>query len=68
VVWELRDSFSGEDEPPVAFDWPWPATRAAAVDALGQAQPAQVRDGRVQLQVSSTPLLVTAVMDGTRGR
>jgi hypothetical protein len=60
VVWELRDSFSGEDDPPVAFDWPWPAARAAAVDALGQAQPAHVRDGRVQLQVSSTPLLVTA--------
>jgi hypothetical protein len=44
----------------VAFEWPWPAARAAAVDALGQAQTAQVRDGRVQLQVSSTPLLVTA--------
>jgi hypothetical protein len=26
-----------EDEPPVAFDWPWPAARATAVDALGQA-------------------------------
>jgi hypothetical protein len=74
VVWELRDPFSGEDEPPVAFDWPWPSARAAAVDALGQAQPAQLHDGRVRLQVSSTPLLVTAdrslppVPDGTGGR
>jgi hypothetical protein len=59
VVWEQRDSFSGEDDPPVPFDWPWPATRAMAVDALGQPQPAEVVDGRVRLQVSDTPLLVT---------
>jgi hypothetical protein len=35
-VWEQRDPFHRKDEPPVAFDWPWPA-RATAVDALGQA-------------------------------
>ena len=60
VVWERRDSFDGEDEPPVAFDWPWPAARATAVDALGQPQPAEVRDGRVALRVSLTPLFVAA--------
>ncbi len=31
-----------------------------AVDPFGQAQPAEVRDGRVHLQVSITPLLVGA--------
>jgi len=50
----------GEDEPPVHFQWPWPAGEARAVDALGQAQPAEVRDGRLELAVSVTPLLVTA--------
>jgi hypothetical protein len=60
VVWEQRDSFSGEDDPPVAFDWPWPATRATAVDAFGQPQPAEVLDGRLHLRVSDTPLFVTA--------
>ncbi|HEX8133268.1 MAG TPA: hypothetical protein VF880_07545 [Actinomycetes bacterium] len=60
VVWEPRVSFDGEDEPPVAFDWPWPAVGATAVDALGQAQPAEVRDGRVALRVSLTPLFVAA--------
>jgi hypothetical protein len=60
VVWERRDSFSGEDGPPVPFDWPWPAPRAAAVDALGQPQPAEVHDGRVHLRVSDTPLLLSA--------
>ena len=60
VVWNQRDSFHGEDEPPVAFDWPWPAAQATAVDALGQAQPAAANDGRVHLHVSVTPLFVTA--------
>jgi hypothetical protein len=59
VVWDQRDAFTGEDDPPVPFDRPWPASRAAAVDAFGQAQPAEVLDGRLRLQVSDTPLLVT---------
>jgi hypothetical protein len=60
VVWEQRDPFHGEDEPPVAFDWPWPAARASAVDALGQPRPAEVGDGQVRLQVSVTPVFVAA--------
>jgi hypothetical protein len=60
VVWDRRDAFDGEDEPPVAFDWPWPVARADAVDALGQAQPAKVVDGRVELAVSLTPVFVAA--------
>ena len=60
VVWNQRDSFHGEDEPPIAFDWPWPAAQAKAVDALGEAQPAAANDGRVHLHVSVTPLFVTA--------
>jgi hypothetical protein len=60
AVWDRRDSFDGEDEPPVAFDWPWPAARADAVEALGQAHPAKVVDGRVELAVSLTPVFVAA--------
>jgi len=60
VVWEQRDAFDGEDEPPVAFDWPWPAAPPVAVDALGQAQPAEVLDGRVKLSVSLTPVFIAA--------
>jgi hypothetical protein len=44
----------------VAFDWPWPEARAAALDAFGQPRPAEVRDGRVHLEASITPLPVTA--------
>jgi hypothetical protein len=60
VVWRRRDPFDGEDEPPVPFEWPWPAPRAAAVDALGQAQGAEAVDGRVRAQVSLTPLFIAA--------
>jgi Beta-galactosidase len=38
----------------------WPASRATAVDAFGQPHPAEVADGRVRLQASITPLLVSA--------
>jgi hypothetical protein len=58
VAWERRDSFHGEDEPPVAFHWPWPAATATAVDAMGQAQPVEVADGRVALPVSLTPVFI----------
>jgi Beta-galactosidase len=60
VVWEQRDSFTGEDEPPVAFEWPWSAATATAVDALRQRQAVELADGRLRLRVSVTPLLVTA--------
>jgi hypothetical protein len=70
VVWRHADSFTGEDEPPVAFEWPWPDARAEALkpsapgplatDALGQKQPVELRDRRLRVQISVTPLFVTA--------
>jgi hypothetical protein len=60
VIWRHADSFAGEDEPPIAVGWPWPAPYAEAVDAFGRTQPLEPRDGRVQLEVSITPLFVTA--------
>ncbi|MBO0686332.1 MAG: hypothetical protein J2P45_24560, partial [Candidatus Dormibacteraeota bacterium] len=60
VAWDQRDAFHGEDEPPIAVDWPWPAERASAVDALGDVQLVEVGEGRVRLQVSLTPVFVAA--------
>jgi hypothetical protein len=60
VVWQQRDSFSGEGEPPVPFERPWPGTHATAVDALGQRQPVELCEGRVRLYVSPTPVFVAA--------
>jgi hypothetical protein len=61
IVWERRDTFSGEDQPPVRFDWPWSSPGVRAVDALGQVAPATVRDGRVSLGVSVTPVYVEPI-------
>jgi hypothetical protein len=40
--------------------WPWSASHAEVIDAFGGKQPVEVRDGRVRLEVSITPLFVTA--------
>lgn len=60
VAWVDRDPYRGEDEPPLAIEWPWPWDRASAVDAFGAPHPLDVRDGRVLLPLSVTPLYVTA--------
>jgi hypothetical protein len=60
VVWAARDPFTGEDEPPVPFEWPWRAPQARAIDALGQRQPVEVRNGRVALPVGITPIFIGA--------
>jgi hypothetical protein len=59
VLWDHRDTFGGEDEPPVNITWPWPAATATATDAFGQARTVQGRDGQIELPVSVTPVFVT---------
>ena len=58
VVWVQRDSFAGEDEPPVTFEWIWPAAQASALDALGRVQSVELQEGRVTAQASATPLFI----------
>lgn len=58
VVWEQRDTFSGEDAPATPFEWSWTAKRARAVDAFGQPVAARVDGGHVHLEVSVTPVFV----------
>jgi hypothetical protein len=58
VLWERRDAFSGEDSPAVAFEFPWTAASATAVDALGQAIPAKVADKALHLDMSLTPIFI----------
>ena len=65
VVWQRRDAFSGEDAPAIAFDWPWQAKRAHATDALGATVPVEVKEGRVHLAVSLTPIYLEG--GGVRG-
>jgi len=58
VLWQRRDAFSGEEAPAVPFEWPWTAKGAHAVDALGKAVPVQLRERRLRLPVSVTPIYI----------
>src|SRR6266516_2409169 len=55
VLWDDRNTFGGEDEPPVTITWPWSATTATITDVFGQAQTTQGQDGQIRLPVSVTP-------------
>jgi hypothetical protein len=58
VLWDARDPFDGEDQPPLAVTWPWPAEAATVTDAFGQSGVVPVQDGRLRLPVTDTPLLI----------
>lgn len=58
VVWERRDTFSGEDSPAASFEWPWSYPAATAADAFGQPVPTTIRHGKLQLAVSLTPIFI----------
>jgi hypothetical protein len=60
VIWDHRDPFDGEDEPPADVTWPWPAAAAILTDVFGRTSVARRQDGQVCLPVSGTPLFVEA--------
>ncbi|WP_030505894.1 hypothetical protein [Microbispora rosea] len=63
VLWNRSDTADdtagGEDRPPVAVSWPWPASAATAVDAFGEPHAVEVRDRMLRLAVSDTPVFVS---------
>jgi len=58
VVWDPRDAFDGEDQPPVPVTVPWSAPGATAVDAFGVAREVEVDDATLRILVDDTPVLV----------
>jgi hypothetical protein len=66
VLWDHRDAFHGEDEPPVTITWPWPGAAATATDVFGQTQTLPGQDGQLRLPVSLTPLFITGQHAATR--
>jgi hypothetical protein len=58
VVWDHRDPFDGEDEPPVTVTWPWPAAKATVTDTFGHSWTVPGQDGRIRLTICDTPLFV----------
>ncbi len=61
VLWDDRDTFDGEDQPPVPVRLPWPAPRAAAVDAFGAPHQVGVHDGELHIEINDTPVLITEI-------
>lgn len=59
VLWDGRDTFDGEEAPPVSVALPWPSTAARAVDAFGKPVAARVDSGALHLDVSDTPVFVS---------
>ncbi|WP_405086627.1 hypothetical protein [Microbispora sp. NBC_01389] len=59
VLWDRRDMVDGEAQPPVTVSWPWDDSAATAVDAFGEPHPVEVRDRRLRLSVSDTPVFVS---------
>ena len=68
VLWDHRDPFDGEDEPPVTTTWPWPADAAIVTDVFGRTWTARRQDGQIRLPVSVTPLFVAAPDRSRAGR
>lgn len=58
VIWDHRDPFDGEDEPPVEVTWPWPAATATLTDVFGGTRTVTIQDGQIRLPVSDTPLFL----------
>jgi hypothetical protein len=58
ILWDHRDPFDGEDEPPAEVAWPWPAAAATVTDVFGRGWTARCQDGQIRLPVSVTPLFV----------
>jgi hypothetical protein len=60
VIWEKRDTFYGEDAESITIAVPWSLSSPHAVNAFGNRQTTSTASGRVILQVSDTPVFVTA--------
>jgi hypothetical protein len=58
VVWERRDAFKGEEEPPVSLIWDWPYAEAKALDAFGKSVPTEPGNGKLKMEVGATPILI----------
>lgn len=58
VLWDHRDAFDGEDEPPTTITWPWTAEKATVTDVFGKTRSLTSHGGEIQLPVSLTPLFV----------
>src|SRR5690348_12040055 len=67
VLWDQRDPFDGEDQPPLTVTWPWTALAASVTDAFGQSWTIPSQGGGLRLSVTDTPLLIEASLQPPEG-
>jgi hypothetical protein len=60
VLWADGDPFDGEDQSAHSISWPWPEPTARIVDAFDAPQATDLRDGRLTLALTVTPIFITA--------
>jgi hypothetical protein len=60
VTWDHRDTFDGEDQPPIPVSLPWTAPKATAIDAFGSPHQVEVHDERLHTLLTDTPVFITA--------
>ena len=60
VFWIEADAFTGEDGPPREIEWPWAHDAPTIVDAFGAELAVELRDGKLTLPLTVTPILVSA--------
>jgi hypothetical protein len=59
VLWERREAFDGETQPPDPIEWPWPDSSATVVDAFGVAVAYEVENGHIKLSITDTPVFIS---------
>ena len=58
IAWERRDSFTGEDDPPTFYSIPWISEKASATDLFGKAVSAEVKGGKLTVEISQNPVFI----------
>ena len=61
ALWDQRDAFHGEDEPPAKVRWPYPAPAATVTDAFGETWAVKAEDGALPFLLGATPLFAEPV-------
>jgi hypothetical protein len=61
VIWEKRDLFDGEDQPPTKFLFNINAQQVKITDVFGRESIKVVSGGTVELGISDTPLYLEAI-------
>jgi hypothetical protein len=59
VAWDHRDTFDGEDQPPIPVRLPWTAPDATAIDAFGTTHHVEVHGGQLHTMLTDTPVFIT---------